>query len=97
MNIVDFSEQEIEITAVYFRADHTNQVTVTSFPKRMVLSGREYTFSSDSLRYRVQRGRELIQLFDVSDEHTQYRLRLEPSRRWTLVGMKAKKAVEHAA
>ena len=74
MEIVSFSEQEIEITSVYFRTTNPNKQRFESFPRRMVWSGREYTFIEDSLRYLVQKGQELIKLFDVSDGQTQYRL-----------------------
>jgi hypothetical protein len=90
MNIVDFSEQEVEITAVYFRAER-GQTSVASFPRRMMLDGREYTFSRDSWRYQVQKGQELVQLFDVSDGQSRYRLRLGPTKHWTLVNIKSMK------
>jgi hypothetical protein len=88
MEIVSFSEQEIEITSVYFRHSSPNKQRFESFPRRMVWGGREYTFIEDGLRYLVQKGQELIKLFDVSDGNTQYRLRLDPANHWTLVGMK---------
>jgi hypothetical protein len=88
MEIVSFSEQEIEITAVYFRPGSPNKQRFESFPRRMVYDGREYTFVEDSLRYLVQKGQEFVKLFDVSDGQNQYRLRLDPANRWTLVGMK---------
>jgi hypothetical protein len=88
MEIVTFNEQEIEITSVYFRNDPNNQ-RLESFPRRMVYDGREYTFLEESWRYIVKKGQEFIKLFDVSDGQTQYRLRLDPSNHWTLVGMKA--------
>jgi hypothetical protein len=89
MEIVNFSEQEIEITSVYFRNNSsTDKRHFESFPRRMVYEGREYTFIEDSWRYLVQKGQELVKLFDVSDGQTQYRLRLDPANHWTLVGMK---------
>ncbi|HVA10535.1 MAG TPA: hypothetical protein VNG32_00015 [Candidatus Dormibacteraeota bacterium] len=88
MDIVSFSEQEIEITAVYFRHGRPNKKRFESFPRRMVYDGREYTFVEEGLRYLVQKGQELVKLFDVSDGQNQYRLRLDPANRWTLVGVK---------
>jgi hypothetical protein len=88
MEIVNFSEQEIEITSVYFRNSSADKQHFESFPRRMVYDGREYNFIEDSLRYLVQKGQEFIKLFDVSDGQTQYRLRLDPGNHWTLVGMK---------
>lgn len=88
MEISTFNEQEIQITSVYFRNNPTKQ-RFESYPKRMVYGGREYTFLEDSLRYLVQKGQDLIRLFDVSDGENSYRLRLDSTNHWTLVGMKA--------
>jgi hypothetical protein len=54
----------------------------------MVMDGREYTFV-DGIRYLVNKGQELIKLFDMSDGENQYRLRVDGANHWTLVGMKA--------
>jgi len=78
---------EIEITSVYFRPNGT-QNRFESYPKRMVYDGREYTFLESGMRYLVQKGQQLVRLFDVSDGEVQYRLRLDGDNRWTLVGMK---------
>lgn len=88
MEIVNFNEQEIEITSVYFRNSSDDKQHLESFPRRMVWGGREYNFLEDSWRYLVQKGQELIKLFDVSDGQAQYRLRLDPGNHWTLVGVK---------
>lgn len=83
MNYVD---QEIEITSVYFR-NRPGQQRLESYPKRMVYGGREYSFLESGMHYLVHKGQQLINLFDVSDGSTTYRLRLENDH-WTLVGMK---------
>ncbi len=88
MEIVTFNEKEIEITSVYFR-NSPNKNRFESFPKRMIYDGREYTFAEDGWRYLVQKGQELIKLFDMSDGENQYRLRLDPGDRWTLIGVKS--------
>lgn len=80
--------EEIQITSVYFRTN-TRQQRFESYPKGMLYEGREYTFVESGMRYLVQKGQELIKLFDVSDGHTNYRLRLDAANHWTLVGMKA--------
>jgi hypothetical protein len=54
----------------------------------MLLEGREYTFAEQGMRYLIQKGQQLIKLFDVSDGETQYRLRQDGNDHWTLVGMK---------
>ncbi len=88
MEISTFDTQEIQITSVYFRSNPARQ-RFESYPKRMVYEGREYTFLESGMRYLVQKGQQLVKLFDVSDGQTQYRLRLDGDNRWTLVGMKA--------
>lgn len=87
MGINHFDEQEIQITAVYFRNNPAEQ-RLESYPRRMVYGGREYTFV-DGMRYVVKKGRELIRLFDVTDGQTNYRLRVDNDNHWKLVGIKA--------
>lgn len=86
MQISNFNETEIQITSVQFRSNPTKQ-RLESYPKRMVMDGREYTFV-DGMRYLVQKGQDLIKLFDMSDGENQYRLRVDDTNHWTLVGMK---------
>ncbi len=88
MEISTFDTPEIQITSVYFRDGPAGQ-RFEGYPKRMVYEGREYTFLESGMRYLVQKGQQLIKLFDVSDGQTQYRLRLDGDNHWTLVGMKA--------
>jgi hypothetical protein len=88
MEISKFDAKEIQITSVYFRNNPSRQ-RFESYPKRMVYDGREYTFVESGMRYLIQKGQQLISLFDVSDGQTQYRLRLDGENHWTLVGMKA--------
>ncbi len=88
MEISTFSTQDIQITSVYFRNTAAGQ-RFESYPKRMICDGREYTFLESGMRYLVQKGQQLIKLFDVSDGQTQYRLRVDTNNHWTLVGMKA--------
>jgi hypothetical protein len=82
------TNKEIEITSVYFRNNPTKQ-RFESYPKRMVYEGREYTFMESGMHYLVRKGQELIKLFDVRDENTLYRLRLDSQNQWTLVNMRA--------
>jgi hypothetical protein len=88
MEITTFNNQDIEITSVYFRGGQTSK-RFEGYPRRMVMDGREYTFLESGMRYLVQKGQQLVKLFDVSDGQTQYRLRLDGDNHWTLVGMKA--------
>lgn len=87
MEIANFHEKEIQITSVYFRNNPSKQ-RFESYPKRMVLDGREYTFAESGMRYLIRKGQQLVRLFDVSDGQTQYRLRVDDHNHWTLVGIK---------
>lgn len=88
MEIANFADKEIQITAVYFRSSRADQ-RFESFPRRMVYEGREYTFVESGMRYLVQKGQQLIKLFDVSDGQTEYRLRQDSDNHWSLVNMRA--------
>jgi hypothetical protein len=81
------NNQEVEIIGLYFRQPASRQ-RLESYPKRMVWGGREYTFLESGMHYLVRKGQQLINLFDVTDGDTLYRLRLE-NNQWTLVGTKA--------
>jgi hypothetical protein len=73
--------KEVSITALYFR----NSGGVKSFPQRMEYNGREYTFA-DGLRFLVQKGQQLTQIFDMSDGSNNYRLKFDDREKlWTLV------------
>ena len=76
--------QEIEITSVAFHQQPSNE-RLQSYPRRMVYAGREYTFIEVSMQYLVRKGQQLVQLFDMFDGSTLYRLRCE-NNHWTLVG-----------
>jgi hypothetical protein len=82
-----YVNKEIEITSVYFTQKQDKR-HLQGYPRRMVWGGREYTFLESGLRYLVRKGAELIQLFDMTDGDTVYRLRLADDQ-WTLVGMRA--------
>jgi len=75
--------REVNVPELYFK----NEGRLTAFPRRVELDGREYTFM-DGLRYLVQKGQQLIQVFDMTDGARDYRLQFDDSRHsWTLVDM----------
>ncbi len=76
--------KEVAITGLYFRGGHH----MKSFPKRMEFNGQEYTFVESGLRYLIQKGQKLVELFDMTDGVNSYRLKFETDQNtWTLVGM----------
>lgn len=75
--------REVTVPELYFK----NEGRLTAFPRRVELDGREYTFM-DGLRYLVQKGQQLIQVFDMTDGARDYRLQFDAGNRsWTLVDM----------
>ena len=74
-------EKEVTVPELFFK----NEGRLTAFPRRVELDGREYAFM-DGLRYLVQKGHQLIQVFDMTDGARDYRLQFDDARRsWTLV------------
>lgn len=84
MEISTLNIQEIEVTAVYFRGKGQE---FESFPRRMVMDGREYNFLESGMQYLISKGQQLVKLFDVSDGQNEYRLR-QDGNGWTLVNTK---------
>jgi hypothetical protein len=76
--------KEVSVTALYFH----NNGQLKSFPKRMEYEGREYTFIESGLRFLVQKGQQLTQIFDMTDGNTNYRLKFNDREQlWTLIDM----------
>ena len=76
-------EKEVIVPEVYFK----NEGQLKTFPRRMEFEGHEYTFM-DGLRYLVQKGQQLVQVFDMTDGLRDYRLQFDSAERsWTLVDM----------
>ena len=74
--------KEVAVTALYFRGNGR----LKSFPKRIEYEGREVTFVESGLRYLVQKGQRLTQIFDMTDGVANYRLKFDnQDKLWTLV------------
>lgn len=77
--------EEVAVTSLYFRPGRH----LKGFPKRMEFEGREYTFLESGLRYLIQKGQQLIEVFDMTDGLCDFRLKYDAVQRtWTLVGVK---------
>lgn len=72
--------QTVSVNAYYFQ----NGRGLRSFPKQIEWDNMRYTFN-DGLQYVIGKGPQAIKLFDMTDGHTTYRLRLQGGT-WTLVG-----------
>lgn len=81
--------KEVSITGLYFRSGRTDNRDIKGYPKRMEYEGREYTFVESGLRYLIQKGQQLIEVFDMTDGTRDYRLKFDTGAHvWTLVGIK---------
>lgn len=75
--------KEVNITAWYFK----NRQQLVSFPKRMEFDRQEYIFA-EGLRFLIQKGKSIVQLFDMTDGNSNYRLRFDNDDQiWTLVSI----------
>ncbi len=74
--------KEITVTSFYF---NTKQ-NFKSFPRRIAYDNQEVTFVRSGIRYLIQKGQSMIQLFDMTDGSTNYRLKFDPEAlTWTLL------------
>ena len=75
--------REVTVTSLYFE----NRGGLKSYPRQIELDGREYTFMR-GLRYLVQKGRQMTQIFDMTDGQAEFRLRFDAANHlWTLIDM----------
>jgi hypothetical protein len=75
--------REVNVPEVYFQDDGR----LRTYPRRMEYEGREYTFR-EGLRSLIQKGQQMIQIFDMTDGARDYRLQFDDMQRsWTLVDM----------
>jgi len=75
--------KEVIVPEVYFQDDGR----LRTYPRRMEYEGREYTFR-EGLRSLIQKGQEMIQIFDMTDGARDYRLQFDDAQRsWMLVDM----------
>lgn len=75
--------QTVNVNAFYFAGKE-----MKTFPRRIEWDGRLVTFAEAGLRMLVKSGEQLVQLFDMTDGETTYRLK-RSGNQWTLLGTKA--------
>jgi len=75
--------EEVNVNAFYFAGKE-----MKVFPRQIEWEGRPVTFAEAGLRMLVRKGSQLVQLFDMTDGATTYRLKHEGSH-WTLIGTRA--------
>jgi hypothetical protein len=77
-----FINQEVEVNGFYFAQGKNFK----SFPRQITLGTQRFVFN-DGLQMLVQKGQDVIRLFDMTDGQASYRLRNEGSQ-WILITMK---------
>lgn len=78
-----FVNQNVDVDAFFFKGTD-DRGALNSFPRRIEFGDTQYTFK-DGLRFLARKGQQIVQLFDMTDGQTTYRLRFDGSQ-WTLIG-----------
>ena len=80
--------QIINVDAFYFKqASRNGQRQLKTYPRRMQFGNTQYTFE-DGLQCLIRKGQRVVQLFDMTDGRTRFRLKLENDQ-WTLLGTRS--------
>lgn len=69
-NVTTYNNKEISVNALSFKG----KGKIRSFPKQITVDTEEITFVETGMHYLLQKGQSVIQLFDMSDGHRNYRL-----------------------
>lgn len=79
-----FVNKEITVNALSFRG----KGKLRSFPKQITIDAEEVTFVETGMRYLLQKGQSVVQLFDMTDGHKNYRLQFDSANfSWTLLNV----------
>lgn len=76
--------KEVIVNALSFKG----RGQLRSFPKQITIDSEEITFVESGMRYLLQKGQSVVQLFDMSDGHKNYRLQFDSQNfTWTLLNI----------
>jgi hypothetical protein len=79
-----FINKEVEVKALSF----AGKGKFRTFPKQIAIDAEEITFVETGMRYLLQKGQSMVQLFDMSDGVRTYRLQFDStSFTWTLLNI----------
>lgn len=73
----------VNVNAFYFKNSQSSH-ELRSYPRTVEFGNTTISFK-DGLRYLVRKGQRIVQLFEMTDGRTTFRLKLENDQ-WTLVG-----------
>ncbi|HUD06756.1 MAG TPA: hypothetical protein VMR34_02615 [Candidatus Saccharimonadales bacterium] len=80
--------KKINVTSLYFK----NSFGLRIFPRRIELEGREYSFIESGLAYRIKKPRGSLQIYDMSDGESSYRLQFDVDHAsWKLISITSPK------
>ena len=81
-NVVKINK-DINVIAYYFR---NTGVRLRCFPKRIEFEGKRVDFTEAGMRHPVRKGQRMVDVFDMTDGTTDYRLEFDPEKlNWTLL------------
>ena len=77
---------EVSVTSMFF----SGRKNFRSFPREITYDNQQITFVESGMRYMLQKGQKIVQLFDMSDGHRNYRLQFDTQEyTWTLLRISA--------
>ena len=83
-------EQSIKKEVVVNSMSFSGRGKLRSFPKQITIDTEEITFVETGMRYLLQKGHSVVQLFDMSDGTKNYRLEFDSHNfTWTLLKVSA--------
>ncbi len=93
-----FVNQNVDVDAFFYKGTN-EQGELKSFPRRIEFGTTQYTFK-DGLRFLARKGQRVVQLFDMTDGDTTYRLRYDDQsdrgNQWTLIGTRGRGTHPHS-
>ncbi len=79
-----FINKQVNVNSVYF----SGRNNFRSFPREISYDNHQVTFVESGMRYLLQKGQKVVQLFDMSDGQSNYRLQFDSSDfTWTLLNI----------
>lgn len=79
-----FVNKEVNVNSVYF----SGRSNFRSFPREISFDNQQVTFVESGMRYLLQKGQKIVQLFDMNDGVRNYRLQFDnQDHTWTLLNI----------
>ena len=86
VDVQQFINKEVSVNSMFF----SGRGNFRSFPREITYDNQQVTFVESGMRYLLQKGHKMVQLFDMSDGHSNYRLQYDTQEyTWTLLKISA--------